>query len=133
MLTSECSLLSPKGALASVKDDLVKEYCSSRANVLRNYLEIRMAKGAEEFYGSVKRIKEVPPAYYRTSSMGDSFHFFAIFKCFLMRHTLSDLTLPTLRSLKSVRMCLIIHQRLINFLLGIQNERPILDNLLVQR
>ena len=52
---------------------------------------------------------------------------------FSMNHTLPNLTLPTLCSLKPILMALIIEHGLINLFLRTQDKRPVLHNLLIQR
>ena len=50
-----------------------------------------------------------------------------------MNHALPNLTLPTLCSLEAILMALIIEHGLINLFLCIQDKRPVLHNLLIQR
>lgn len=49
-----------------------------------------------------------------------------------MGHVLPNLTLPVLRSLESVGMCLEVHHRLVDFFLGVEDERSVLDNFLIE-
>jgi hypothetical protein len=49
-----------------------------------------------------------------------------------MNHILPNLTLPTFRTLKAIRMCLEIRQCLMHFVLCIEDERPVLNDLLVE-
>lgn len=51
---------------------------------------------------------------------------------YLTNHTLPNLTLPPCRTLKAVRMRLVIAQRLVDLLLRVEHEWPVLDDLLVE-
>ena len=50
-----------------------------------------------------------------------------------MDHTFPNLALPALGPLESVGMRLVIPQRLINLLLGVEDERTILYDFLIER
>ena len=50
-----------------------------------------------------------------------------------MHHRLPDLALPILRALEPVRMGLVVHHRLVDLLLAVQHERPVLHDLLIER
>jgi hypothetical protein len=49
-----------------------------------------------------------------------------------MNHTLPDLALPSLSAFKSIRVCLEIHQSLIDFFLGVKHERSVLYDFLIE-
>jgi hypothetical protein len=50
-----------------------------------------------------------------------------------MSHTLPNLAPPILRTFKAIRMGLEVHHRLVDFFLGVEDKRAILDNFLVER
>lgn len=49
-----------------------------------------------------------------------------------MRHTLSNLTAPVQGTLEAVGVCLKVHHGLVDAFLGRLDERPVLDNILVE-
>jgi hypothetical protein len=51
----------------------------------------------------------------------------------LVNHTLPNLRLPSFGPFKSIRMSLVIHHRLVNFFLGVENERSVLNDFLIER
>jgi len=49
-----------------------------------------------------------------------------------MNHALPNLTLPSLSALETIRMCLEVHHRLVDFFLAVQNEGTVLDDRLIE-